>query len=257
MTDTRVTPATTAPTPSPTEPGATAARVARFRQIVVAGSLSLSAALVLVSGLINPDDTGRSEDLYQAAVDQPGSMVTAAVLLIVSSLLLVPGVVGSARLVRGRGRIAAGVAAVLGVMGAFGHVVYSTFAIIVTELPGPELPREEAVALLDRINASASVGAVAVPLIAGYALAVLALPIALYRGRLVPLWAVAPAAGALAIEAVSLGGAWVAATKYALAFLSAAVVSGHLLRLSPSEWQDPPIVPVSRSHAAPTPPTAG
>ena len=221
--------------------------VTRFRQLVVAGSLSLSAALVMVSGLINPDDTGRSEDLYRAAVDQPTALVVAAVLLVLSSLLLVPGVLGSARLVRGRGRVAAGVAATFGVMGALGHTAYATFALILTELPGPELPRPEAIALLDRLNSAPAIGAVAVPLIAGYALCVLALPIALYRGKLVPLWALAPAVGAVAIEAVSLGGGWAAATKYALSLASAVVISAHLMAMRTSEWQDPPVVPTKRA----------
>ena len=252
MTDTH--PGQTSAQPDETTSASTTAdNVARFRQVLVCGSLTLSAAMALVSGVINPDDTGRSEDLYHAAVERPGSIVVASVLLVFSSRFLVPGIVGSARLVRGRGRVAAGVAATLGVMGALGHMAYSTFALILTELPGPELSRAEAIALLDRINSSAAIGAVAVPLIAGYALAVLALPIALYRGRLLPLWAVAPAAGAVAIEAVSLGGGWAAATKYGLALLSAALISTHLLRLTPAAWQDPPIVPTRRKSTPPSP----
>ena len=109
--------------------------------------------------------------------------------------------------------------------------------------------RADAIRTFEEINASAG-GAVVVPLIAAYALSVLLLPLALYRGRLVPLWVVAPAAAAVAIEAFPSGAVDLSLAKYTLALAAAVAVAARILRLSDDEWRDPGTIPATNPTGA-------
>jgi hypothetical protein len=166
-------------------------------------------------------------------------MTAEAFLLMVSSVLLVFGVIGAARLVTGRGRIAARIAAVLGVMGALGHMAYSTFSLIAVALAGSDLDREAVITGLEAVDASAGAGLMVVPLILAYALSVLVLPIALYRSGLVPLWVVGLAGAAVLVEVVVPGTSVITNAKYVLAFAAMTAIAVRILRLDDEQWRDP------------------
>jgi len=205
---------------------------------VTAISLAGSAALVALGGAIAPENSGEPDELYRMAIEDSGRLTAEAVLMVVSSVLLVFGVIGTARLVRGRGRHLARAAAVLGVMGALGHAAYATFTLLLPPIVTSASGREAAIATLEEINSSGG-GAVVVPLILAYALSVLLLPIALYRGGLAPLWVVGLAAAAVAIEAFPSGAVDLSLVKYTLALAAMAAIAARILRLSDAEWRDP------------------
>ena len=170
--------------------------------------------------------------------------MTEAVVMILSSILLVFGVIGAARLVQGRGRHLARAAAVLGVMGALGHTAYSTFALLLPPIVTAAGSRADAIGTLEAINSSAAARAL-VPLIAAYALSVLLLPVALYRGLTGPLWVVGLAAAAVAIEALPTGAIDLSLAKYALALAASAAVAARILRLSDDQWRNPLTIPAA------------
>ena len=170
--------------------------------------------------------------------------MTEAVVMVASSILLVFGVIGAARLVQGRGRHLARAAAVLGVMGALGHTAYATFALLLPPIVRAAGSRDDAIGTLEEINSSAG-GAVVIPLIAAYALSVLLLPVALYRGRLVALWVVGLAAAAVAMEALPTGAIDFSLVKYALALAASAAVAARILQLSDDQWRNPLTIPAA------------
>ena len=137
---------TTVEQPLPGNTPATPATPARLHRTVTAVSLVGSAALVAVGGAIAPPNSGRPDELYRIATESSGRLMTEAVVMVASSILLVFGVIEAARLVQGRGRLLARAAAVLGVMGALGHTAYATFALLLPPIVGAAGSRDDAIA---------------------------------------------------------------------------------------------------------------
>ncbi|TDO45107.1 hypothetical protein EV643_114252 [Kribbella sp. VKM Ac-2527] len=217
---------------------AESASQARVHRTVTAVGLVGSAALVAVGGVIAPPNSGRPDELYWIATEASGRLMAEAIVMVVSSILLVFGVIGAARLVQGRGRYLARAAALLGVMGALGHTAYSTFALLLPAIVTSSASRAHAIDTLEAIGSSAG-GAVVLPLITAYAISVVLLPVALYRGRLIPLWVVGPAAAAVAIEAFPAGAVDLSLAKYALALATATAIAARILQLSDDQWRNP------------------
>lgn len=216
------------------------ADVSRTHRIVTAVALAGSAVLVGIGGLMAPTNDGMAAGLYDAASSAPSRLTAEAVLLVISSILLVVGVIGAARVIRGRGRRLAWAAALFGVMGALGHVAYATFSLITIKIVDATTGRDAAIETLDSINGDAAIGLLMMPLIVAYGLSVILLPIAFYRRRLVPLWVVGLAGMAFVLEVVVPGGvAAVAGVKYALATATAVALAWRITQLSNSEWRNP------------------
>lgn len=209
-------------------------------RIVTAVALAGSAMLVGISGLIAPPNDGQAAGLYGVASSAPGRLTVEAVVLVISSILLVVGVIGAARVVRGRGSRLAWAAALFGVMGALGHVAYATFSLITIEIVDAAPDRAAAIETLDHINSAAAIGLLVMPLIVAYGLSVVLLPIAFYRRRLVPVWVVGLAGTAFVLEVVAPGGVLaVLGLKYALAAAAGVALASRITQLSDSEWRNP------------------
>jgi hypothetical protein len=209
-------------------------------RMVTAAALAGAAALIGIGGLIAPPNDGQAAGLYDAASSAPGRLTVEAVVITISSILLVVGVIGAARVVRGRGRRLAWAAALFGVMGALGHVAYATFSLITIKIVDASPSRAAALETLDSINSDAAIGLLVMPLIVAYALSVVLLPIAFYRRRLAPLWVVGLAGTAFVLEVVAPGDVpAAAAVKYALAVATAAALAWRIAQLSDTEWRNP------------------
>ncbi len=216
------------------------ADVSRTHAVVTAAALAGSAVLVGVGGLVAPSNDGQAAGLYDAASAAPGRLTAEAVVLVISSILLVVGVIGAARVVRGRGRRLAWAAALFGVMGALGHVAYATFSVVTINIVDAASSRAAAIEILDSINSDAAVGLLVMPLILAYGLSVVLLPIAFHRRRLVPLWVVGLAGAAFALEVAAPGDVLAAAgLKYALSAAAATALAWRIAQLSSSEWRNP------------------
>lgn len=216
------------------------ADTSRSHRRITAVALVGSALLVGIGGVIAPPNDGQAAGLYDAASSAPGRLTAEAVIITVSSILLVVGVIGAARVVRGRGERLAWAAALFGVMGALGHVAYATFSLVTIKIVDAAPAREAALDILERINGDAAIGLLVMPLILSYALSVILLPVAFYRRGLVPLWVVGLAGAAFALEVAAPGDALlVAALKYALAAAATAALAWQITQLSGTEWRNP------------------
>lgn len=204
----------------------------RSQAVATAVALAGSAVLVGVGGLIAPPNDGQASGLYDAASSAPGRLTAEAAVLVVSSVLLVFGVIGAARVVRGRGSRLAAAAALFGVMGALGHVAYATFSVVTIEIVDAAPDRDVAIRILESINSAAAVGLLVMPLIVAYGLSVILLPLAFYRSRLVPLWVVGLAGVAFVLEVAAPGGVpAVAGAKYALSAAAATAIAWRVAQL--------------------------
>ncbi len=216
------------------------ADASRTPRMVTAAALAGSAVLVGIGGLIAPPNDGQAAGLYDAASSAPGRLTAEAAVLVISSILLVVGVMGAARVVRGRGRRLALAAALFGVMGALGHVAYATFSLTTIRIVEAAPGRDAAIKTLDSINGDAAIGLLVMPLIVAYGLSVILLPIAFYRRRLVPLWVVGLAGMAFLLELVAPGDMLaVAGVKYALGAAATTALAWRITQLSNSEWRNP------------------
>src|SRR5262245_41994363 len=101
------------------------ASVPRYR--AGTGAMWAAAALIgamladLAETVLDPASSGDAAQIYDAAVEQHGRLVVCGYLLLVSALLVFPGVFGLARGVAGRGRRFAKGAIVVSFLGALGH----------------------------------------------------------------------------------------------------------------------------------------
>jgi hypothetical protein len=216
------------------------ADASRTHVMVTAAALAGSAVLVGIGGLVAPSNDGQAAGLYDAASAAPSRLTAEAAILVISSILLVLGVIGAARVVRGRGRRLALAAALFGVMGALGHVAYATFSLITIAIVDAAPGREAAVDSLESINGDTTIGLLVMPLIVAYGLSVILLPIAFYRRRLVAPWVVALAGMAFALELIAPGDLLaVAGAKYALGAAAMTAVAWRISQLSDGEWRNP------------------
>lgn len=221
------------------ETAAQLADPARLHRRLTAVSLAGSALLVGVASVIPPPNSGEAEELYRIAGESAGRLTAEAVLLTASSVLLVVGILGAARLVWGRGRYLARAAALLGVMGALGHMAYATYSLVTIRIVEAAPSRDAAVATLESVDASVAIGLLVFPMILAYALSVLLLPIALHRARITPSWVVAIAVAAVAVEVTVPGSSPLSALKYVLGAVAATAIAVRIARLRDDEWRRP------------------
>lgn len=217
-----------------------ASDVSSTHRTVTALALVGSTVLIGLGGLVAPSNDGQPTGLYDAASSAPGRLTIEAVLLTISSVLLVVGVIGAARVVRGRGMLLARGAALFGVMGALGHVAYATFSLVTVRIVDAAATRDAALATLDSINSDAAIGLVVMPLIVAYGLSVILLPVAFYRRGLAPLWVVGLAGAAFVLEVAAPGEVLaVLAGKYVLSTVAAVALARRILQLSDADWRNP------------------
>jgi hypothetical protein len=184
-----------------------------------------------------------------AASQHRGALVTSALLLLASGLLMAPAAAAILHQARDRGAALANVGAVLAALGGFGHAAVAMFYLLALALHGGE--QAEMVAYVDRINATPAVGAVVLPLNLSFALGVIVLVWAAWRSGVVRIWApVAATAAVLAQELLPTD-----VLPVALAIIAVMVgVYAHLglrvLRSTDLAWGSRPD---SRSSVAPIP----
>jgi len=191
----------------------------------VLGVAALIAAMVadLVQTVVDPANSDKASKLYAASSHHHGRMVAAAILLLASAFLLVPGVFAVTRTLRTRGRRIGAAGAALAVLGAAGHVALATFYVVFATIPGSSLPAAQGVELLDHITHSREALVVA-PLAIAFPLAILATLIATVRAGLVGRRLLVPLVAAPVVGIVAPGPDALKTCGALVLFLAAAAV---------------------------------
>ena len=216
------------------------AKTEKFRRWVAGVSLIGFAAALVAQDLVGPRTPSDAAGRYAAVAADRGGMVATSVLLLVSSLFLVPAVFGLLHLLRERGVTLGHVGGALAIVGALGHVAVMTYQLALVEMTRVG-DRDAMVALIDRLDSSPVVGVLVFPMILAFALGLLVLAIALWRARIVQGWAAALVVAAVALDIGAPDGApaSVSIAKQLLAFAAFAYVGLRILRMSDAEWERP------------------
>lgn len=103
-----------------------------FRR-TLAGLCLIGAPLVLLCAMLIHGGGGDA-GLVRAMVESPGRVQVSNLLIMFSSVLFVPALVGLLRLVRGRGVVLAHIGVALALIGVIGHAVWAGFQIVLLGL---------------------------------------------------------------------------------------------------------------------------
>jgi D-alanyl-D-alanine carboxypeptidase len=221
------------------------------------GALWAAAALVgamvadLAETLVDPASSGEAAQVYDAAAGQHGRLLLSGYLLLVSALLVFPGVFGLARGVR-RGRRLANAAIVVSFLGALGHAALAALYFVWAAVPGGGSAESEMVAVIQRTMDSGAVKPLGIGFIA-FPVCILLLFAALLRARVAPRWVLAlvvaaPVAAAAAPGPESVG----PALALVLLLAATAVVTIRIARGTPAAGEAGPALgaQVARTTAA-------
>ena len=200
-------------------------------------SLLVGAVLLGVTETVHPDVPGDDiESLLVYAARQPGSWTRWALLLMLTALLLLPGVVALPRRVHGRGARLTVWGACVSAGGLVGLFAFAALNAQTVPLAGDRLPLSvDVVAAAERMEMDAGAGVVFLVALPGFHLGLPLLLWGLHRAGALPLWvAVLGTVGALgSIGADSLGGRWEAVTFWLLALALAATARLLLTTVDP------------------------
>jgi hypothetical protein len=230
---------------------------ARFARTAIGGSMIGSAALMLGASLGWP--AIKSSEAAQIAViaQHPGRYYLCTILILASSMLLVPALIGLMRMSAERSPVLSNLGGTLSVLGALIAVGDSASQLVIWQMGSRGADRAQMAALLHRFDNVA--GSSIVFGIGGLAivLGVVMLSIALYRSRAVPAWASVGLAAGTVLNIVGFGAASVGLLIVSSVVLLAAL--GWIGRLvlagdaADAEVRVPRAWP-SRSERAPTSP---
>ena len=157
----------------------------------LAGLCLFLAALVLaLAQFIHP---GQGEDGFvRTMAEQPARVQAASLLVILSSVLFVPALVGLLRLLRHRGSVLGHLGVGLLLIGVIGHAVWAGFDIVLVWMSTSEIDRAQLTAVVDGgPPPGIAFMAVLLMFMAGFFLGLIFLAAGLWRSGAVPRWAAA------------------------------------------------------------------
>jgi hypothetical protein len=208
----------------------------RFSRKFAAIALIAAPLLMALGNFIDPAWSDDTAEYLAEVADGEGAYLTAGALWTLGSLLLVVGMLGVVRLVRGRrvtlGQIGAGLI-IFGAIGMSAGLAFNGFEIAMAA----EDNREAMVSLSDAVEESAALTIYWVGFfMGGIVLGVILLTISLFRTKIVPIWA-----PILLIVSIVLGFAGDNQVLGGISFivLAAAFVplSQRMLATSDDEWE--------------------
>ena len=162
------------------------------------GIAALVAAMVadLAETLVDPANSGNATKIYDAALDHHGAMVLSAGLLLLSSVAIVPGVLGIVRALDGRARALGRIAETFALFGAIGHGALAGVYLLWASVPSSGAGRAQLIHVIDHMN-NAPALAMIFPLLIAFPIALLATYVAAVQAKRAPKWVLAAAVAAL------------------------------------------------------------
>ncbi len=161
-----------------------------FRRTMAGVCLILAPLVLALALLVHPGQV--EAGFVQTMADNPGRVEAASLLVILSSVLFVPALVGILRLMRDRGTVLGLVGVGLTLIGAIGHAVWAGFDIVLVWMTNSEIDRAQLSAAVDG-GPPPGIGFTLILLMfmAGFFLGLIFLVIGLWRSGAVPRWAAA------------------------------------------------------------------
>lgn len=216
-----------------------------FRR-AVAGAALIAAPLALLAALLVHPGEGDG-GFVQTIAENPGRVEISNLLIIFSSVLFVPGLVGILRLIRERGAVLAHVGVALAVIGVVGHAVWAGFQIVLVGTITGGIDQGEMSRLVEGGPPNAGFIVVMLMFLVGFFAGLAVLAAAVWRSDALPWWAAVCLLATAVWDFVPFGsGVVAAATGSALALVGFGAIGVKLLA-----------TPNRRREVAPSPETAG
>lgn len=154
----------------------------------LSGLCLIAAPLVLLGAMIIHGGGGDS-GLVRAMVESPGRVQVSNLLIMLSSVLFVPALVGLLRLVRGQGVVLAHIGVTLALIGVIGHAIWAGFQIALLGFVQNGVVDPERLAdLISGGPPNAGFVIVMLMFMVGFFLGLLFLSAGLWRSGAVPRW---------------------------------------------------------------------
>jgi hypothetical protein len=207
---------------------------------MVAGvSLVLSPVFLLAAFVVVPTMASDTRAELAAIAHHPTQWYLFGLFLLVSYVLLAPAVLGLMHLLRDRAAAWSGIGGSLALLGTISAVTDTRLVFVTWQMAAPEADRDQMVALLTRLEASAGATLPFILGTLGLVIGTALLAIGLYRARAVPTWV----AAALGAGIVANLAAFIAGSRPGLIASSAILVLGYgyvgmlFLRQSDQDWE--------------------
>ncbi len=156
-----------------------------FRR-TVAGLCLIAAPLVLfLALLIHPGEVGTG---VQTEAEYPGRVLATNLLIVLSSVLFVPALMGLLRPIRERGVLFAHLGVGLALIGVIGHAVWAGFRIVLVGMIQSGVDQEQLSAMVEGGPPNAGFVAVLLMFMIGFFLGLIFLGVGLWRSRVAPRW---------------------------------------------------------------------
>jgi hypothetical protein len=174
--------------------------------------------------------------LYATVSAHSGGIWITGLIFMASAILTVPAALGLAHLIRGRGAVLGHLGAACLVIGAFGHMGYAVWQLMVSRVASLGAPAAM-IAYLDRTSA---VALALVPLMVLLDVGLVLLAAGLLRARAVPRWApwltIVTVAADFAIQFTSVTATWPVTVVWGALVVSFGSIGLRLLSMPPAEW---------------------
>jgi Domain of unknown function (DUF4386) len=205
-----------------------------FSRTLAGLGLIVGPALLVVGSLLSPASDDNTAQYLQNVADGKDAYFASAVLFLFGGYLLIPGVLGIIRLMRGRGVTFGQFAAGLVLIGVIATVAFYSFSVVEIEM-AEQGNREAMVALSDAGEDAASGWVIFGLFLIGVGVGTILMAIAAWRHRVIPPWAAAllvlsPIVGFLG-ESVVVG-----ALGFALLAVGLAAIGLRILSISDDAW---------------------
>lgn len=214
----------------------------RFRRIVAGASLIGFPLAAVASSVIDAEEgTGMDPaELYATLDAHQDAIFAAGLLFALSAVLMIPALGGILHLLRRRGVVLGHVGAGLLLLGAFGHMGYATWQLLLSRVPD-DGDTGALIAYLDRTAVVAD--AVLLPMLLAVPVGLILATLGLRRAGVVPAWVPALTIGTVAVDFLLSSSddpsKWTMVGIWTLALVAFGYVGTRVLGMTDADWTTP------------------
>jgi hypothetical protein len=172
--------------------------------ISLTGISFIGVALAFAAGAFVPSpDIGQPAAALAAVAAATERFLFGALMDLAYGILLVPALLGVARLPRGRGAQLTAIGAGMALFGNLGHFSIVSLELILRDMVGPGADRAQMLALLDRINNDTAILFI-LPMMLAYVVGAALMVVGLWRRQVISIWPLLFSLTAIGIELLPL-----------------------------------------------------
>lgn len=205
-----------------------------FRR-TLAGLCLISAPLTgLAATVVAPPTALDIGERLTIAAEYPIRFLASNLLAVLLQILLVPALLGLLHLLKDRGVVLGHIGGGLALIGVFGYMGVLATEFVLLEMA--EGSRQEMISLAERVYGSVGFAIFLLMFLFGLLLGLIVLSVALWRARIVPVWAAACIALASVLDFAASTSAVVVVIAWILLLVGLGWAGLRVLRMSDEDW---------------------